>query len=762
MPAITNYYAQVGLRIDKSGVKNLQTFLKDIRASLRKVQTSLNSQQANLKVSASLNRVKTLTNINRDLKALSGRTTLRLDKVTLAKAGLASSINEQLKGTKATAQINARLSKESLEAMKAQVRTSLQGLTLSPTIHPRMGRTTIGSGAAGAIAGGVAGRATSHGGNKTKRMNPMGGSRKFNPWYNPMMLGGGLGAFIRYGAFSLPAIGGVLGMNALSNRVSNIQQAGRLLNVAGGTHALGANNAAQLAKIGNRLGFDPTDLAGNYSSFLLAGQGSKLEGQLPQGFETLMDYASVMGANRSSVADQFGRMIQRGVVRTTDLDQLYNAGLPQVYQMMADAVAGGDKGNLLEKMKGGGMKVEDALPKFFQEVRVESNKWLADYYNSVERNRGRLGSATDKWFKDFMGGGTTDALSNFYKTLAQVFNESDGAKTWGATLSAAINSVSLAILSVQQLVKWFTGDKDENNFFTKLFGKADDNKYVAYVKSTFSRIENIIVPLFEDVLVPTVKFFGTVLDGLGGRLIPIAASILDIVEGVTLTLTKGEVGAAYLNQKNLAEAQFRKEARDSGLTGTDADTIVNRRMTKWRQQNSFKDFEASYQSGVDVVASMPWYQRWNAQFYEWWANKVGLTTYDRDEKGTPIRLKNYASGNVWGVSPQGNQTWDEWRESFLKPIFESPDMSWFNPVTNPSGVLPGYMPPLQGLLGEQHSTVDINLNVIHGGSMRVEGSDVLSSEVLSKIQEDLQDAIVDTFNGNDRQWGEVLIQNPSN
>src|SRR5690625_1355715 len=130
--------------------------------------------------------------------------------------------------------------------------------------------------AARGLAGGVGGRRPGEGWDKTRRVSPH-SRRNFNPWYNPMLVGGSLGAFMRYGAYSLPFVAGTMGTSSMANRAAEVQNARDILKVALGGDQEGARHYSFLTQLGERLGFGAIDVARPYSKWVSSSRGSSFE-----------------------------------------------------------------------------------------------------------------------------------------------------------------------------------------------------------------------------------------------------------------------------------------------------------------------------------------------------------------------------------------------------------------------------------------------------------------------------------------------------
>lgn len=134
---------------------------------------------------------------------------------------------------------------------------------------------------------------------------------------NYLHAGGAAGAFMRYGAGSLPFIGGIYGMGAL-NRGNQEQISNRLTTQAviqgrGGTEGQGKEAFAWLRNLANDVGFNYTDAAPEYNQFLANALGAGLDTEGAQGiFQGFSEYQTAMGvtpARRKLVQNALSQML---------------------------------------------------------------------------------------------------------------------------------------------------------------------------------------------------------------------------------------------------------------------------------------------------------------------------------------------------------------------------------------------------------------------------------------------------------------------
>ena len=360
MASIAQYYAEVGVGLDRGSLRSVQAYLKNIERyfinfqrrvqrnqslslSLR-VKVDTNSLQRNLQTSA--NRVAksvivpiTRFSINQDgmsrafnraalnisqslgsmstkvdraamlqalqngLNRVSKSLVLTISRFKINEAGLARTFNASFKKPAFSnrMQISVRLSQASLSGMRAQIRQALEGMTIRPTIRPRYQQ---GSGGGRIVGGGSD--------DWVRRSDPR--SRRMSPYHNPMMLGGAIGAGVRYGAFALPLVGGAMGLNALSNTLHEYRAQETGLEFAAGMTSDPDKDVSYYRKylryVGDVTGQRESNLSRDFHQMLAGSAGTEMEPHLEEGFLGLTQYASILG-----LSDENMRLVMRGVTQ---------------------------------------------------------------------------------------------------------------------------------------------------------------------------------------------------------------------------------------------------------------------------------------------------------------------------------------------------------------------------------------------------------------------------------------------------------------
>lgn len=408
------------------------------------------------------------------------------------------------------------------------------------------------------------GREPGGGWDKTRRVSPH-SRRNFNPWYNPMLVGGSLGAFLRYGPYSLPFVAGAMGTSAMASRATDIQNARAILDVALQGREAGGQHYDFLSRLGTQLGFRPEDVARPYSKWISSSRGTSFERHVPQSFRGLMEYAATRRLDGGSLADFMSRIISSGRVRSSDLDALTTSGMDIAWQAMADAISGGDREALRELLKGGGVSAEDALPKFFAVLRRESRDYLDDVYTSIDRSRGKAASQSSKWFETMMGGELEGSLSRFYLAIAQITGESEGgAAAVGKILATATDALTASMLGLKEVVDYLRGQEQKDNFLVKYFGGSVENKLLNQQRESLDRIRNTFQMIFDIVdKLENTKIFGF-LGAIGRGIRETYIKTLLAPFEVGAQAVKVWEGAAALTTGQWSYLQAQNRAREAG------------------------------------------------------------------------------------------------------------------------------------------------------------------------------------------------------
>lgn len=571
MTAIASYFAQVGIGLDQNALNKVDSYLDRVEKSLQRFQGKM-SRKSSLELRFRVDQAKLNTNIQAAMKqaSRSGAVALDVGKFNFKSGSLISAINREFKlASQANrgVKIDARLSEGSLRAMRTQIQSSMKGLIISPTINANVvsrTRARIGSGEGGEVRRG--------GYDVIRRQNPT-SSRNMSPYYNPMMIGGGVGAVMRYGAYALPLYAGAIGFNSASNKAQTLQSQDLMMKVSTQDPAEAAKQIEYLNKLGNYLGITTETMAPFYGQLYAGSKGTPMEDTLQDGFKKFLEYSSVVGLDaeqQKGALRAISQMIAKRTVMSEELrQQLAEHGMPMAVQIMADAVAGGDIAKLQKMMERGEVKSLEALPKFFDELGRLAAPFIKDYFDTIKYSKGNLAKISEDWFKRFMEAGGTSGTTNIYDSLAD-FSKALGtsSENAGKIFKSASDWFNVGILTFRDLGLWLTGrDIGIENIFETYLGKFDTTIWTT-ISTTLGQIAG--------ALGNAVEFLGSiykVLDEIGviATAWATAKNLITTVGNVASAagaIVKPELGAmANEGQRRRAEEEAEALVRKEEASG---------------------------------------------------------------------------------------------------------------------------------------------------------------------------------------------------
>lgn len=353
MTSVAQYYAEVGVGIDRSSLRGVDAYLKSIerkminfkrrlegsqmaikprintavftrnlrnsaRSVSRQVVVPLTRFEVNKKglsralsravldsnplktnslggISATADSAKMLASLQRASNRVSKTLVVPITRFKVNEDGLRRAINRSMMAgatrnsasNRLAVSFNARISANSIAAMRNQVRNALEGITIRPRINPRVPSSVdVGTRNSGA------------------------GSRSRSSG-NPMLLGGAAGAFMRFGVYSLPFIGGAMGLNTLSNTLREFRAQETGLEFAASMATDPSKDVKYfreyLDQVGDVTGIKESLLSRDFHQMLAGSAGTPMEEHLEEGFLGLTQYAAILG-----LSDENMRLVMRG------------------------------------------------------------------------------------------------------------------------------------------------------------------------------------------------------------------------------------------------------------------------------------------------------------------------------------------------------------------------------------------------------------------------------------------------------------------
>jgi hypothetical protein len=274
---ISSYYAKVGVGVDNSSLKTVDAYLNKIEKQLRDFQSKVGRTRA-LQLEFRINQA-TLNRLLKQSLLVAGQTsTLRIGKVSFNKDAVNKALTQAMGGHLGTtgrtgARIGARLSRDSIMAMREQIRAGLSNIIIRPNINPRIHAAS----------------------GRYPAMRERSRERKSSGRINPFIFSGLPGSFLRFGMFALPGVAGAMGLNTLANNAAMLQNQQIMMNTAMGSPQVAKEQMKFLSNLGDVLGRKTSTMAPYYAQMYAGARGTSMEPTLQSGFTSLMNYASVMG-----------------------------------------------------------------------------------------------------------------------------------------------------------------------------------------------------------------------------------------------------------------------------------------------------------------------------------------------------------------------------------------------------------------------------------------------------------------------------------
>lgn len=481
MATVAQYFAQVGTEVDTQSLSNVNAYFNKIEGMASRFQRRM--QRGGMESFASPNIGKMRKSFASMSANLSKAFRLRINNVSVNRKALNKAFDVATKGK--PIKIEAALSKSSV----VNIRKQLEGAFAKVNIRGAGGAgggwgVVPGSPIANRSTGGV--RAFLLGGNVApqyhrestggKFLDPR-NTRRQSPWHNPMMVGGGFGAFLRYGLYSLPFVGGTLGMGALS-RVAEANS-----NLTAALNAITSLPSSRTTS-GEHLDFidmwsrisnvDTKSLLEMFTPVLSAGQGKGIETDLQDIFRGFSQYAIATGkrGDLSNVTNALANMISKGTLQRTEVNQLDNL-MKGFRQALADVVSGGDLKELDTIMKARDLKVEEFLLPLSVRLDEMSRGAFEDRRREYVGSREAAGSMFVRFIDAFLDGGAEKGMNNFWRVWSQNLGDMKGfAESLGRTFGKVVTEISKFSLSVGEVFKWQFGTIDEDNPFFQKYGES--------------------------------------------------------------------------------------------------------------------------------------------------------------------------------------------------------------------------------------------------------------------------------------------------
>lgn len=215
-------------------------------------------------------------------------------------------------------------------------------------------------------------------------------------------------------------------LNDVSQRLEMLPVA---MEAVTGSAAKAAQQLEFLAKLGHEMGATRLELAPEYTKMLASGMGTKLEGQMPAIFTSMVRYGKVMGLEPEEMKGSFkavSQMINKQQIMAEELKGQLAERLPAAVRIMADAVTGGDTKKLFALMKKGNLDPNSALPKFAMELEKRAAGGMEAYKKTQRGQQNFARVALEDQLINFSKEGGSSAFFRIWKSFADTLPKLNG------------------------------------------------------------------------------------------------------------------------------------------------------------------------------------------------------------------------------------------------------------------------------------------------------------------------------------------------
>lgn len=421
---IARYWAALGFKVDQKEIKKVDSTLKQLEKRLKNFGKL---SDKNLNITVSINKFavdnkKLNTILGNALDQASSKVTFEINKFSVNRAALQATMQR---------------------AMRGSVSMNMPSKQTSATQQAQ----------------------------STSRAAPR--SAASNNRANYLHAGGATGAFMRYGAASLPLIGGVYGASALNTANQDLVNANISAESVLGGRA--KDLLDRLSERSNYMGINYADTLPQFTKFMASSMPLMGVDSSQQTFESFMQFGRTRGASKVSMnraLTAVGQMSAKGQVMAEELKgQLGDAaGFGEVPQLFAEAYQIQTGGNLtgakaraalMDAMQNGQVKTADVLPlvaKLMDELskggiekaRMSSSAQQMRAENAISGRGGLL--------QTFSESGGEAGFARLWSSFAVAMKE---AKPAVESLSKAFNEISkytsFAMLLPQSFKRAFEG-----------------------------------------------------------------------------------------------------------------------------------------------------------------------------------------------------------------------------------------------------------------------------------------------------------------
>jgi len=487
---IARYWAALGFKVDQKEIKKVDSTLKQLEKRLKNFGKL---SDKNLNITVSINKFavdnkKLNTILGNALDQASSKVTFEISKFSVNRAALQATMQRAMRGS-----VSVNSSTKSNYPVRDSARTQVTDNLSTGRVGARSSSARISSA-------------------------------------NYLHAGGATGAFMRYGAASLPLIGGVYGASALNTANQDLVNANISAESVLGGRAKELMD--RLSERSNYMGINYADTLPQFTKFMASSMPLMGVDSSQQTFESFMQFGRTRGASKVSMnraLTAVGQMSAKGQVMAEELKgQLGDAaGFGEVPQLFADAYQIQTGGNLtgakaraalMKAMQDGNVKTADVLPLVTKLMNDLSAGGIEKARNSSTAQQARAENAISG-----RGG------------LLQTFSEKGGERGFARLWSSFAVSMKESIPLVETLGKAFDKLSQYTSFamllpqsFKRAFEGRDSWVADAIGEMNAKIVYDLGVGLGE-LGIEISKTLGTAVDGWGMILQAFGPAITDFL-----------------------------------------------------------------------------------------------------------------------------------------------------------------------------------------------------------------------------------------
>ena len=390
--AVSRYFATLGFKVDKSELANIDRTLSNIEKKLRAFGKNIDKHlNITLKVDkVEIDKNKMRVAVGNTLDWISKNTVFEVSRFAVNDRALQAAL------TRANRLANARMR----QTMPAPATPGMPTQQVAPAQQPRPSRSESSYSRA-----------------------------------NYLHAGGMAGAFARYGAASLPFVGGVYGLSSLNKNIQELQST----EIAAGSIFGNRAQEAQkwLEQQADYIGFNYLETMPIFSSFMASSMPLMGYDQSKDVFQSLTEFGRTRGADAVSMKRAMyaiQQMSAKGQVMTEELkNQLSEAkGFGESRQIFAEAYqiqTGGRltgqeaSAALIDAMQKGNVKAGDILPIVAKLYKERAGGGLEAARTSMAAEQMRFQNEQTRQLRAFTEAGGSSGFARLFRSMTVALKE---------------------------------------------------------------------------------------------------------------------------------------------------------------------------------------------------------------------------------------------------------------------------------------------------------------------------------------------------